>query len=306
MAMSPFNSDLIFTVGHGYINNAYRIQTSRTTDGGITWLHDTLPDSMARANTLVFDPFNPNRIFIGGDSLYSYKLLLVSTDIGATWNHIGSGLTGAVYCLAAVPTTPGFFYAGTSQGLFRSTDTGSNWIRTGSFTNVRAVCVHPENENVVYAGTGTGVYLTTDGGTTWEQINQGLNNTNVLSLAIRGDTNATVFVGTNGAGIFTSSPPTGINDYKKPQHNRIPVIAAEPNPCRRTLTLTAHLPTDFPISLELYDRSGRLVQYWKQITSSSGHLKWTVDLFSLPAGVYILQIKQNHITVGAKTIVVTK
>ncbi|MGB9742764.1 MAG: hypothetical protein ACPL0F_06415 [bacterium] len=96
-------------------------------------------DSIARASTVVFNPFVPNRVLIGGDSGFSYKLLLVSSDLGATWEHTGNGLSGVVYCLVPSTRTSGLFYTGTSQGLFRSTDGGVNWSRTGTFPTVRAV-----------------------------------------------------------------------------------------------------------------------------------------------------------------------
>ncbi|MGQ9678285.1 MAG: WD40/YVTN/BNR-like repeat-containing protein [bacterium] len=89
----------------------------------------------------MFDPNDPNRIILAGDSSYSYKLLLVSTDRGVTWPHTGDGLIEPVYCLAVAPSVAGLFFAGTSQGLFLSRDGGNNWSRTGTFTSVRAVCV---------------------------------------------------------------------------------------------------------------------------------------------------------------------
>ncbi len=272
----------------------------------MSWIHDTLPDFFARSYAIAFDPFDSTRILIGGDSIYSYKLLLVSTDLGNTWTHIGNGLTGPVACITASPTVSGLFYAGTSQGLFRSTDGGYNWTRTGTFTTVRAVVISPEDENLIYAGTATGVYLTTDGGSTWQQINQGLTNINIQSLALRTTVNPAVFAGTNGAGIFTTSPPTAIKEGKSPNNTRGKLtVVVSPLPSRKTVTITAHTNTGQALTGTIYDRSGRMAISLEPKVPAGGKSVWQINTEHLPAGTYLLRL-QNGDCVVNRILVVTE
>jgi photosystem II stability/assembly factor-like uncharacterized protein len=63
--------------------------------------------------------------------------------------------------------------------LFKSTDGGATWNRTGNPTNgsyvlTTAVAVDPVNSSVVYAFFSSGLFRSTDGGATWTMIGKGL------------------------------------------------------------------------------------------------------------------------------------
>ncbi|MEO0010338.1 MAG: T9SS type A sorting domain-containing protein [candidate division WOR-3 bacterium] len=293
IALAPHNPDIIFTCGYGYINNAYRIQTSYTTDGGNTWIRDTIMDSIARVNALVFDPFVPNRILLGGDSMYNYKLLLVSTDLGGTWVHTGDGLNGIVYTLAASTRTPGLMYAGTSQGLYRSTDGGISWSRTGTFTMVRSVVIDPGNDSLIYAGTSTGIFRTSNGGATWLQDNEGLAVTDILTLAFRGSVPRTVFAGTNGGGVYVTTPPTGIGELQSAPAISPLLLQVLPNPARGEFQVLVSAQAGELIRGGIYDPAGRLVQMLKPQAVNSGRLHWQVKLPGCGSGVYFLRLRST-------------
>ncbi|MFO7652072.1 MAG: hypothetical protein R6X13_12130, partial [bacterium] len=155
-----------------------------------------------RAWAVAFDPANANRIYVGGDSAYSYAALAISTDCGATWAQSRSGLSGAVNALAVNPDNGQFVYAGTASGLFRSTNAGATWAATALTRNTRAIAIDESNSSVVYAGTyGYGVQRSTDGGLTWTDFSVGLANNKVLSLAIR-EGGTTMMAGTEGGSVF--------------------------------------------------------------------------------------------------------
>ncbi|MEO0025707.1 MAG: T9SS type A sorting domain-containing protein [candidate division WOR-3 bacterium] len=293
IALAPHNPDIIFTCGYGYINNAYRIQTSYTTDNGLTWVRDTIMDSIARANTVIFDPFVPNRILMGGDSIYNYKLLLVSTDLGNAWEHTGNGLSGIVYTLAASLRTPGLMYAGTNQGLYRSTDGGISWSRTGTFTMVRAVVIDNENDSLVYAGTSTGIYRSTDGGVSWVQNNEGLEVTDILALAFRSTAPRTVFAGTNGGGVYITTPPTGIGEAVAGLGSSGMGLRILPNPARSRFQVLVFGRESELLQGALYDPAGRLVQVLAPQQVSNGRAGWQVNLPGAGKGVYLLRIRSR-------------
>ncbi|HEV8043140.1 MAG TPA: hypothetical protein VGP62_29945, partial [Bryobacteraceae bacterium] len=82
---------------------------------------------------------------------------------GDTWISLQHGLTtSAVIALAIDPNTPDIIYAGTSGGVFMSSDGGQNWnaILAGMFhRNVTSLSLDTNNSKIVYAGTeGGGVF----------------------------------------------------------------------------------------------------------------------------------------------------
>jgi len=138
-------------------------------------------------------------------------LLLASQAIPVSagfnvWTSIGPE-GGNVSALAIDPATPATLYAGTSGGVFKSTDGGANWsaVNTGlTATNIQALAIDPATPTTLYAGTwGGGVFKSTNGGESWSAVNTGLTNTDVRALAIDPDTPATLYAGTWGGGVFS-------------------------------------------------------------------------------------------------------
>ena len=74
-------------------------------------------------------------------------------------------MPGCPACLAIDPQTPATLYAGTSSGVFRSTDGGAGWspVNAGlTVPSVSALAVDPVNTKKVYAGTfGAGLFAIT-------------------------------------------------------------------------------------------------------------------------------------------------
>jgi photosystem II stability/assembly factor-like uncharacterized protein len=278
----------MFTVGSSYFNSAYWLQTSFTTDGGTTWQRDTL-DSLYRGYAAAFDPTDPNRMYLGGDSMYSYPLLSISTDMGLTWTKSAAGLAGSVAVITPVPRDPNTVYCGTNQGVYQSTDAGAVWTRKGTMTNVRAIVVDTVNTNVVYAGTYTGVFASTDGGVTWNPFNTGLVNTDIMSLALRSGPGGMLLAGTNGAALYATTPLVGVAG--RPFDTRHPSFDISPNPCRGIATIRYCSPTSSLLSasssLSVIDASGRCV---RQSTLSSRQSSVVLDLRALPAGTYFARL----------------
>lgn len=260
-------------------------------------------DSIARANTALFDPFDSNRIFIGGDSVYSYKLLLVSTDMGNSWEHTGNGISGSISKLAASVQTRGLMYAGTAQGLFRSTDGGHNWTRTGTFTDVRSVVIDAQDDRLIYAATNSGVYRTTDGGVSWEQDNEGLIISDILALAFRSQHPRTVFAGSNGGGVYVTTPLIGVNE---PGHQvgSLPVpIQVIPNPARRRFELIVQGWEAEPVTGGIYDPSGRLIERLKSSKANGGPIRWMVDLGRSGNGVFFVRMKSRSYELTRRVVI---
>ena len=93
-------------------------------------------------------------------------------------------------------------FAGTSHGVFLTTNSGTTWtkVNTGlADTGVSALAAIGSN---LFAATGSGVFLTTNNGTSWKQMNNGLTDTSIYKLAVVG---TNLFGATSGSGIFVST-----------------------------------------------------------------------------------------------------
>jgi photosystem II stability/assembly factor-like uncharacterized protein len=100
-----------------------------------------------------------------------------TTDIPVNrWQSIGPD-GGTVNALAIDPLDSATLYAGTGNGVFKSSDAGQSWRASNDNlggSNVTALLIDSTTPSTVYAGTHDGVFKSTDGGTSWIAMNQGL------------------------------------------------------------------------------------------------------------------------------------
>jgi photosystem II stability/assembly factor-like uncharacterized protein len=84
--------------------------------------------------------------------------------------------------LAIDPQNTTTLYAGTSAGLFKSTDGGASWTEANSGlpAGIVSLVIDPQNTSTIYAAIYSsaylngGVYKSTDGGANWKLTNSGL------------------------------------------------------------------------------------------------------------------------------------
>lgn len=132
------------------------------------------------------------------------------SDLVFDAGQVGSGLpTGlAIGSIIVNPTAASNIVAGTSTGVFQTTNGGTAWGLTNTgltSVNVTALVMDPVNPLNLYAGTiNGGVFKSTDGGLLWAPENSGLSNRQILSLAIDPLSPTNIYAGTNGAGVFKS------------------------------------------------------------------------------------------------------
>ena len=112
-------------------------------------------------------------------------VLFISFQLNAQWVKTTNGPYGTVNCLSVSGTN---IYAGTNIGVYLSTNNGANWIYkiNGLNNNFSVYSLIVDGTNI-YAGTTRGVFLSTDIGTSLTQLNNGLADTNVISLAVSGN-----------------------------------------------------------------------------------------------------------------------
>ncbi|MFP4082198.1 MAG: VPS10 domain-containing protein [Candidatus Aminicenantes bacterium] len=173
----------------------------RSKDGGKSWEkvfdHPQAcgdPQMRHGFRAITYAPSNPAIVYAGmckgrrtimgdfpsGPSFGMFK----STDGGATWQEINTGLKTSlinIQCIVVAPEIPDTVYIGTwRDGLFKTTDGGKTWFPKNNGLAVSDVCslsIDPRNPEILYAGLGegAGIYKSTDGGDFWNSVNSGIN-----------------------------------------------------------------------------------------------------------------------------------
>ncbi|MCW8804076.1 MAG: T9SS type A sorting domain-containing protein [Ignavibacteriaceae bacterium] len=154
----------------------------KSTDSGVNWTPLTDDQPSMSMGAIAIDPTNPNIVYAGtGEATYSGasyygRGLLKSTDAGATWQHITSGLPSSSYFsrIKIRPNHPNELLAALgNNGLFRSTNSGQNWS-----TLIGGRCddvVFTFTGDTAFAvGSGIGFRRSLDGGQTFTAFGTGL------------------------------------------------------------------------------------------------------------------------------------
>lgn len=288
MAVSLLNPNYVFCTGNVYVSGQWYIAVSHSSDGGTTWERDTLANG-SNGFAVAFDAVDPNLVYIGGDSAYSYSYpqLLASTDLGATWTPRRAGLNGRVWAIAADPVQSGVVYCGTYRGVFKSTNAGASWTATPLAYETRALVVDPTDPAKLYAGTyGNGVYVSTNAGATWTAMNTGLGCNKVICLALRSGVSRVLYAGTDGGAIYRTDVLTSVTDQPAGDV-RAARFEITPNLCRDRAFIrlrTRSGDSSLTATVSLFDVTG------KRVLSATGAGFWELDVSALAPGSYFVSL----------------
>ncbi|MCX6132600.1 MAG: T9SS type A sorting domain-containing protein [Ignavibacteriales bacterium] len=160
-----------------------------STNNGTNWtqLNNGLIDTHVRS------------LCVNGTNVYAGTNvgMFLSTNNGTNWTELNTGLTNSG--VRALVANGANIHAGALGGMYLSTNKGTSW--TLELGNADITSFSTLGENIVAGERKKGVYLSTNNGSSWMQINNGLTNTNVYSLAASG---SNLFAGTND-GIYLST-----------------------------------------------------------------------------------------------------
>ena len=133
-----------------------------------------------------------------------------------SWKRINNGLIPESELMASMAlgvnaieidqANPTIVYAGTTKGLFRSTNKGEQWERIGQSLPdpfISSILLHPTEPSQLYVGGPTGVWKSSDTGKTWQAVNQGIATLNMRALAMS-EESADALCRTNGSGLYRS------------------------------------------------------------------------------------------------------
>jgi photosystem II stability/assembly factor-like uncharacterized protein len=130
-------------------------------------------------DSIVVDSEDPATIYVGAWNNSTDGGVWISRDSGRTWSEPAQLKGQPVHALAQAPSDPHILYAGTLQGVFRSSDNGTTWTEISppdshEIHEIESLAIDPGNPDTVYAGTWHLPWKTADGGKTWHNIKQGL------------------------------------------------------------------------------------------------------------------------------------
>lgn len=184
LAADPNHPNVIYA-GTGEFHQSndsfYGVGLLKTTDGGATWSvlgGDTFAGTHISA--IVVSPVPTVGLLYVASDAGLYK----SVDGGQTFTPIkvGAALGERISALVMSPTTHVLYAAAMGDGVYASTDFGTNWtpaigLPTGPKAGNTALAVAPSNDNIMYASVADpfgglqGFYVSSDAGHTWTSKN---------------------------------------------------------------------------------------------------------------------------------------
>jgi photosystem II stability/assembly factor-like uncharacterized protein len=190
IAASPTGQLFVATWGGGMY---------RSTNNGDSWTQINNGITNTVMFSVALSPLN-SYVFAGsgGSGIY------LSTDHGNTWALANNGLT-SYNILSLAVNTSGYIFAGTYDGVFRSTDNGSSWTQTSITSGWGEAFAANSPLYNIFAGVHTqGVFRSSDGGNNFTLANNGLTQNSVFAIAntASGYVYAGIF---GGGGIFLST-----------------------------------------------------------------------------------------------------
>jgi photosystem II stability/assembly factor-like uncharacterized protein len=155
-------------------------------------------------SSIAIDSANPNIMYIGTGENYGYQLsengldirvtrgmygigILKTTDGGTTWSKSldwSYDNKRGVWSVIINPKNSNIIYAGTSEGIFKSNNSGNNWNQILNYQMVMDLEINPIDTSILYASIGNltnnvqqtdkGIFKTTNSGNNWTKLSGGL------------------------------------------------------------------------------------------------------------------------------------
>ncbi len=216
-----------------------------------------------------------------------------STNNGITWNYAASGFQyQQVNSLAA--NGPDFFAASFGPGIFKSTDSGSDWVASGNGVPNGMIpnALLSFDGNLFLAGAPYGVYSSTDDGNSWGSVGTGIPLNMVLTTLLSDSTD--LFVGTQGTGVWRRPLSEMINTSavgtKAPLQS---TVSTYPNPFTQSTTISLTTTESVAGEVSIYNLLGTEVARMFEGELSAGEHTFTWNAANMPPGAYWAAVRMN-------------
>jgi photosystem II stability/assembly factor-like uncharacterized protein len=199
LVVSQRNPNHLFVAGQVWDGKFNVMALHKSLDSGKNWTTYHLSSEISIGYAVACDPSDDRIIFVGG--LINGKTVLYKTlDGGKGWNEVTGIISGRIYRIVFEPSPPNKIYVGTTEGFFRSENSGISWTKSLS-APFKCIELSTSTPNIIYAGGDEGVFCSRDFGSTWSKISRELLIKDVNCLE-RDETNKILYAGTEGGSIY--------------------------------------------------------------------------------------------------------
>ena len=171
-------------------------------DAGASWRRLAKLDSYDDLilDHIVVDRANPATLFVAAWRLdHDDGGLWVSRDKGQSWSEVEALRGQSIRAFAQSPSAPEMLYAGTLEGVFRTSDGGLSWRQISppgshEIHEVESLAIDPLDPDTIYAGTWHLPWKSSDGGKNWQSIKDGIiDDSDVFSIILDASSPGVVF-----------------------------------------------------------------------------------------------------------------
>jgi hypothetical protein len=183
-------------------------------------------------------------------------------------------------------------FAGTSTGVYRSTNNGTNWFTASNGLPTANVYAFATSGINLFAATDNGVYSSLNNGSSWVSVSAGLLTPRILSLVA---TATHAIAGSQGGGVWRRPVNEVILDVKE---TGVPLAFAleqnYPNPFNPATRIPFSVRGSGFVSLKVYDILGREVRTIVNENLQSGSYEVTFNAEGLASGVYFYRLQAGN------------
>ncbi|MFN0203822.1 MAG: T9SS type A sorting domain-containing protein [Bacteroidia bacterium] len=197
--------------------------------------------------------------------------------------------TEEVYCAMGGVNT-------TATKVYKSLNAGAVWQNiTGdlpaNFPPITDIWANPSNTQNIVISTERGCFKTDNGGTNWYQWSYGLPKNLLVTDIDYAYENGKVYayIATFGRGVWrrevTEADPVSVS---QPEDARDSRLICYPNPTQNEVNIAIYLPKSAEVKLSITNSHGQIVLQRVE-KEAVGNKNWTIDIHSLPAGIYFCE-----------------
>lgn len=169
-------------------------------DENYTWERVNTGYPVLGVNAIAIDQRDSNIIYIGTGEVYGYQNsngglhirttrgsygigLLKTVDGGVNWTKSIDwtySMQRGILAIDIDPDNPDIIYSGTTEGLYKSINSGESWMLVNSTVMAVDIEINPNNTDILFVSfgnfetEGNGIYRSDNAGDTWTKLSGGL------------------------------------------------------------------------------------------------------------------------------------
>lgn len=259
-----------------------------STNAGTNW-NINLPSTYIANTLLVTDS-----TVLLGIGPYIYR----SRNNGTDWFPVVTS-NSTMKAFALIPKGGGgaYWFVGSLDGVFLTTDNGVNWTTVNSglaYKNINGLAV--SGQKIFAATENGGVYYSSNFGASWTALNDGLPS-NTSARTIVADENS-IYVGTAAGVVWSRSVsgiPTSVGEKQRSVVNGFTLEQNFPNPFNPVTSITFSMNTPGMVSLTVYNILGEQIAVLVNDNLTSGFHSVRFDASSFASGIYFYTVRTQNV-----------